>query len=112
MELVGWKTERIMTAHRSLIASIASHESWARTTDRAARTAPARAAMDAKFEREVDPDNTLLPAERAKRAEHARSAYYKRLALKSAKARRKGHRSPSPSPRASAAALSDAEAPV
>jgi hypothetical protein len=42
-----------------------------------------------KFERQVDPDNTLLPAERAKRAENARKAYYQRLALKSAKARRR-----------------------
>jgi hypothetical protein len=43
-----------------------------------------------KFERQVDPDNELSPAERAKRAEHARKAYYKRLALKSARARRRG----------------------
>lgn len=75
--------------NRSLIASIASHESWARTPDRAARTAPARAAMEAKFEREVDPDNVLPPDVRAKMAENARSAHYKRLALKSAKARKR-----------------------
>jgi hypothetical protein len=73
--------------NRSLIASIASHESWARTPDRAARTAPARAAMMAKFEREVDPDNVLPPDVRAKMADNARSAYYKRLALKSARVR-------------------------
>jgi hypothetical protein len=36
-----------------------------------------------------DPDNILLPAERAKRAENARKAYYQRLALKSAQARRR-----------------------
>lgn len=77
------------TNERSLIASIASHESWARTPDRAARTAPARAAMAARFEREVDPDNVLPPAVRAKMAENARSAYYKRLALKSARARKR-----------------------
>ncbi len=41
-----------------------------------------------RFEREVDPDGTLEPAERARRASHARSAYYSGLALKSAKARR------------------------
>jgi len=74
---------------RSIIASIASHESWARTPDRAARTAPARAAMAARFEREVDPDNVLPPHERAKHAENAKSAYYKRLALRSARARRR-----------------------
>lgn len=42
----------------------------------------------AKFEREVDPDGTLDPVERAIRAEHLRKAYFQRLALKSAKARR------------------------
>lgn len=73
---------------RSLVASIAAHESWARTENRTARTAPARKAMLDKFEREIDPDGTLLPAERAIRAEHARKAYFKRLALKSAQARR------------------------
>jgi hypothetical protein len=41
-----------------------------------------------RFEKEVDPDGILAPAERAKRAANARSAYYKRLALKSARARR------------------------
>ena len=74
---------------RSLIASIAAHESWARTENRTARTAPARKAMLDKFERQVDPDGTLLPAERVIRAEHARKAYFKRLALKSAQARRR-----------------------
>jgi hypothetical protein len=74
---------------RSLIAAIASHESWARTPDRAARTAPARAAMMARFEREVDPDNVLPLHERLLRAENAKSAYFQRLALKSAKARRR-----------------------
>lgn len=42
-----------------------------------------------KFEKEVDPDGSLPPAERAKRAEHARKAYFKRLALKSAQTRRR-----------------------
>lgn len=43
----------------------------------------------AKFEREVDPDGTLPPDELARRAEHARKAYFQRLALKSAQSRRK-----------------------
>jgi hypothetical protein len=42
-----------------------------------------------RFEREVDPDGTLPPAERAKRAEYARKAYFQRLALKSAQVRRR-----------------------
>lgn len=51
-------------------------------------TAPARAAALARFEREVDPDGTLDPEERARRAGLARRAYFARLALKSAQARR------------------------
>lgn len=69
-------------------ALIATHASWATTIDRTARTAKARQAFQQKFEREVDPEGVLLPAERAKRAENARQAYYARLALQSAKARR------------------------
>lgn len=75
-------------ARRSLLAKIASHESWAKTDDRSARTAPARAAFLDRFERQVDPDGTLDPAERAKRAKHARTAHFHRLALRSAEARR------------------------
>jgi hypothetical protein len=75
-------------AERSLRGQIAANESWARTPDRPARTRAARQAMNEKFEREVDPDGTLLPAERAKRAENLRKAYFARLALKSAQARR------------------------
>lgn len=72
----------------TLRASLAAHESWAHTPDRSARTAPARAALMARFEREVDPDGLLAPDERARRAESKRRAYFQRLALKSAKARR------------------------
>ena len=75
---------------RSLRGAIGAHESWARTPDRPARTAPARAAFLDRFEREVDPDGTLPPADRAIRAEHARKAYFLRLALKSAESRRGG----------------------
>lgn len=74
---------------RALVASIAAHESWANTVDRSARTAPARAALLARFEAEVDPDGLLDPAERTRRAEHKRKAYFQRLALKSAEARRR-----------------------
>lgn len=76
-------------AEKSLRGQIAAHESWARTPDRSARTANARKALLDKFERLVDPDGALSPAERAKRAEHARKAHFKRLALKSAQARRR-----------------------
>ena len=49
---------------------------------------PGREAFLARFEREVDPDGTLPTDERARRAAHARKAYFTRLALKSAQARR------------------------
>jgi hypothetical protein len=78
-----------MTADRSLIARLAAHESWARTTDPSARTEPARRALLDRFEREVDPDGVLPPDERTRRAAHARKAYFTRLALRSAQARRR-----------------------
>lgn len=74
---------------RILVAQIAAHASWANTSDPAARTAPARKAALERFERQVDPDGTLSATERERRAEHARKAYFARLALLSAQARRK-----------------------
>jgi hypothetical protein len=68
-------------SERRLQAQIASHMSWAKTPDRTARTANGRAAMDQKFLDQAGGDPI--------RAEHFRQAYYKRLALKSATARRK-----------------------
>ena len=52
-------------------------------------TQRAREAFRARFEREVDPEGVLPPAERAKRAHHAFKAYMLGLAYRSAKARRK-----------------------
>ena len=77
---------------RTMRASLASHTSWANTNDPVARTAPARAAFLDRFEKAVDPTGELPPDERARRAEHARRAYMTGLALKSAKARRRGKR--------------------
>lgn len=76
-------------AERSLMARIASNTSWANTADRSARTAPARRAFLDRFERQVDPDGTLPPAERARRAESARKAHFQRMARASARARRR-----------------------
>jgi hypothetical protein len=67
----------------------AAHILWSRVPDRSAHTAPARKAFRAKFEREVDPEGKLSPAERSRRAGHLRKAYYIRLAALSAKARRR-----------------------
>lgn len=72
---------------RRLRAQIAAHKMWANCDDPAGQTAPARSAFLDRFEREVDPDGTLLPHERARRAEHARKAYFQRLALRSSQAR-------------------------
>lgn len=72
---------------RRLRGQIAANTSWANTPNRPARTQKARAKFDERFEDEVDPDRVLPPAERAKRAENARKAYFARLAFKSAKAR-------------------------
>lgn len=74
---------------RRLQARLAAHVSWSKTADPAARTAPARQAACERFEHEVDPGGTLPEAERKRRAEHARKAYFARLALLSVKARRK-----------------------
>jgi hypothetical protein len=79
---------KLTPEQRSLRARIASHESWARTPDASARTAPGRKAFLDRFEKQVDPYGELPPTERARRAEHARKAYFARLALKSARARR------------------------
>lgn len=60
--------------------SVGAHISWANTTDRSARTAPARAALEQKFLDQADGDPL--------RAESLRKAYFKSLAIKSAQARR------------------------
>lgn len=57
------------------------------THDPRETTAPARAAFRGSFEQRVDPDGTLSPEERSRRAEHARRAHYVRLARLSALAR-------------------------
>ncbi len=81
-------SEPLTASERRLLATAAGHQSWANTTDRAARTQPGRSAFLERFERQVDPERKLDPAERAVRAEHARRAYFALLALKSARSRR------------------------
>lgn len=65
----------------SINGRIGAHESWARTVNRSARTAPARAALDQRFLTEADGDPL--------RAAHLRKAYFLRLSAKSAQSRRK-----------------------
>jgi hypothetical protein len=81
--------EPLTPAERSLRARLAVHTSWAQTTDRAARAAPARRAALQRFERQVDPDGRLKPAERTRRAEQAMRAHMAGLALRSGQARRR-----------------------
>ena len=73
---------------RALQGQLAAHVKWAHT-DPVEGTANARKAFLDRFEREVDPDGVLSPAERARRAAHAKKVYFIRLALKSAQARKK-----------------------
>jgi hypothetical protein len=75
-------------AEREFWGRVGALESWSRTIDPAARTAAGREASVKRFERQVDPDGVLDPAERARRAQQAMRAYMMRLAAKSAAARR------------------------
>ena len=81
------REQGLSPAERSLRARLAAHTMHAQN-DACQTTAAARAAFLARFEAEVDPDGRLSPEERRRRAEHARSAYFTRLALASAAARR------------------------
>lgn len=66
---------------RSLIAKIGAHERWAAVDDRTAATAPARAGLEQRFLREGGGDPV--------KAQQIRKAYFARLALASAQARRR-----------------------
>ncbi len=76
-------------AERILRARMAAHALHAKVSDPSAHTAPARAVFLSRFEREVDPEGVLTPEERARRAEHAKKAYFLKLALASREARKK-----------------------
>ena len=79
-------------SERSIRSRLAAHTLHA-THDSRELTASARAAarqsLDVRLLAEIDPDNLLNEAERARRLEHARKAHFARLALQSAIARRK-----------------------
>ncbi len=70
-----------------LRARVAALERWAQEPDPVAATQAARQAFLGRFETEVDPDGTLEPTERERRAHLARRAFFARLALASAQAR-------------------------
>jgi hypothetical protein len=79
---------RVTDSEISLRTRRAAHLSWANTDDRRARTAPARKAFEDSFSRKADPDGVLSVAERERRAEHLRKAFYAELSRNSAQARR------------------------
>lgn len=66
---------------KAMAGRIGAHTRWAKEPDRKAATAPARKGFRARFEREVDPNSILPPAELARRTDHAISAHMCRLAL-------------------------------
>lgn len=68
-------------ATKAMAGRIGAHVRWAKEADRKSATAPARKGFRARFEREVDPDGVLSPAELKVRADHAISAHMCRLAL-------------------------------
>lgn len=71
---------------RRLIGRLGGLRARARHDPRAA-TEVARAASEARYAKQVDPDGVLPPAERARRARAARSAYFASILLKSLDAR-------------------------
>jgi hypothetical protein len=70
-------------------ARMAAHQSWAYTADRTARTAAARAGLQARFEREARERLGPGASERqvAEAAESARRAHYARLSAAGVAAR-------------------------
>jgi hypothetical protein len=73
----------------SLISTLGNHVRWSGVDDRTAATKPARDAFNDRFATEARERFGDLPEpELARRVEHLRKAYYTRLALRSAQARR------------------------
>lgn len=76
-------------AERERAGRLGAYKSWANTPNRAARTAPARRGLEAKFDRMVvEAHGVLPPAEHAKCAEAFRKAYFAELTAKSLRARK------------------------
>ena len=73
--------------HSSLAAQIAANSRWSKE-DPTEQGRIMRAGLERRFLDEVDPNRELSEPERARRIECAKRAYYQRLALASAKARR------------------------
>ena len=77
---------RLTPEERSIQARAAAHRMHALYGSEVT-VAGRRASME-RFEKQVDPEGVLDPAERARRAAHLKKAFYLTLSLKSAQARR------------------------
>lgn len=88
--------DRLSPNERVLRARLAAHSLHA-SRDARETTAAARRAFLDRFEHEVDPRGELPLEERQRRAVQARKAYFTRLALMSAKSRRRTKRPQPPS---------------
>lgn len=69
-------------------AVAAAHQSWANTTDPAARLAPALEGQQARFRRLADPDGVLSEEERERRAYHIQAAHMAKMRAASLRSRR------------------------
>jgi len=87
--LAGAPSRMALTrSERELSARLAAHSLHAQVDSRE-HTEPAQVAFMARFDDEVDRERTFPEAERVRRAEQAKKAYFTRLALRSAQARRR-----------------------
>lgn len=77
--------------YASLCGQIAANSRWSRVNadERTAATSAGRLAAEKRFEKIVDPDGVLSHEERARQASNARKAHFQRMALASARARRR-----------------------
>ena len=76
-----------MISQQALWGRIGAHVQHSLCDPRITSSA-ARRVFLSRFEKEADPDGTLDPTERARRASHLKRAYFLRLALRSAEVRR------------------------
>ncbi|RTL65950.1 MAG: hypothetical protein EKK42_20450 [Pseudonocardiaceae bacterium] len=79
----------VTTTEKSQVARVNALRSWATTRNRSARTAPARAAADQRFYLQAREllGGEATPREIEQSASALRSAWYRDLALKSARVR-------------------------
>lgn len=73
---------------RALRARVAAFALHAQRDPRDTTTAARKAFLD-RFNREVDPDGTLAPTERQRRADAAKRSYMANLALRSSRTRKR-----------------------